>query len=61
MRVMTSHYEISVKPHLLSQNLTLQSIIYPPEKKNILEQIAFWHEVKVVCCLMTPFSHYTLF
>ena len=33
MRVMTSHYEISVKPHLLSQNLTLQSIIYPPEKK----------------------------
>ena len=57
---MTSHYEISVKPHLLSQNLTLQSIIYPSEKKKILEQIAFWHEVKVVCCLMTPFSHYRL-
>ena len=43
--------------HLISQNVFLQSIIYPSEKKKkkILEQAAFWHEVKVVCCLPTPF------
>ena len=23
-------------------------------EKNSLEQAAFWHEVKVVCCLLTP-------
>ena len=26
-------------------------------RKPICEQAAFWHEVKVVCCLPTPFSH----
>ena len=26
---------------------TLQSITYPPEKKSVMEQAAFWHEVKV--------------
>ena len=31
-------------------------IIYPLEKK-FIEQAAFWEEVKVVCCLPTPFLH----
>ena len=31
--------------------------MYRPEKKNALEQAAFWHEVKVVRCLPTPFTH----
>ena len=26
----------------------------PITEKNSLEQAAFWHEVKVVCCLLTP-------
>ena len=44
------------KSHLISQNVFLQNIIYPSEKKKkLLEQAAFWHEVKVVCCLPTPF------
>ena len=30
-------------------------IIYPLEKKISLEQAAFWHEVKVLCCLLIPF------
>ena len=34
-----------------------QNIIYPPEKTIILEQTAFWHEVKDVCCLPVPFLH----
>ena len=42
------------KSHLLSQNVFLQSIIYPSDEKNSLEQAAFWHEVKVVCCQPTP-------
>ena len=36
-----------------TQNIFLQSIIYPSDKKNSLEQAAFWLEVKVVCCLST--------
>ena len=28
--------------------------------KKLLEQAAFCHEVKVVCCLPTPYSHYQL-
>ena len=42
------------KSHFLSYKQTLQSIIYPPEKKNSLGKAAFWHEVKVVYCLPTP-------
>ena len=34
-----------------------QNIIYPPEKTIILEQAAFWHEVKDVCCLPVPSLH----
>ena len=30
-----------------SKHRTLQSITYPPEKKSVLEQAAFWHEVTV--------------
>ena len=56
MRVTTSQFEISVKNHI-GQNVFLPSVIYPSEKKK-LEQAAFWHEVKVVCCLLTPFLHY---
>ena len=50
MRVTTSRYEISGKK---SQNLTLQSIIYPPKKKPIGTSSTL---VKVVCCL-SPFLH----
>ena len=54
-RVTTSQVEISGKNHI-SQNVFLPSVIYPSEKKKkILEQAAFWHEVKVVCCLPTRF------
>ena len=35
---------------------TLQHIIYH-QRKNSLEQAAFWHQVKVKCCLLTPFLH----
>ena len=34
----------------------MQSIIYLLEKEHLLKQAAFWQEVKVVCCLLTPFS-----
>ena len=58
MRVTTSQFEISGKNHI-SQNVFLPSVIYPSEKKKKkLEQAAFWHEVKVVCCLPNPFLHY---
>ena len=30
------------------------------QRKKSLEQTAFWHEVKVVCYLPTPFLHYNL-
>ena len=44
------------KSHLINQSVYLQSIIYPSEKKKkLLEQAAFWHEVKVVCCLPDSF------
>ena len=56
MRATTPQYEISGKNHLLSQNVFLQRIIYPSVKQTSLEQAAFWHEVKVLCCLPTPFS-----
>ena len=36
--------------------LTLQHIIYH-QRKNSLEQAAFWHQVKVKYCLPTPFLH----
>ena len=54
MRVTTSQYKISRKnSHLLSQNVFLQSIIYPSEKT------IHWHEVEGVCCLPTlSFLHY---
>ena len=52
MRVTTSQYETSGKnnAHLLSHNL-------PAGEKNSLEQAVVWHEVKVVCCLLTPLLH----
>ena len=28
---------------------------FPAGEKNSLEQAAFWHEVKVLCCLLIPF------
>ena len=30
----------------------------PVREKNSLEQAAFWHEVKVMSCLPTPFLHH---
>ena len=56
MLVTTSQFEIRGKNHI-SQNVFLPSVIYPSQKKK-LEQTAFWHEVKVVCFLPTPFLHY---
>ena len=58
-----SQYEIikRQKSHFPSKNFFLQSIIYPSEKKNSLEQVAFRHEVKVVCFLPIPFLYYQLF
>ena len=52
MRVTISQYETSGKndAHLLSHNL-------PAGEKNSLEQAVVWHEVKVVCCLLTPLLH----
>ena len=59
MRDTTSQFEISGKNHI-SQNVFLPSVIYPSEKKKKkLEQAAFWHEVKVVCCGTEPL--FTLF
>ena len=34
--------------------------IYPLDKEHLLEQAAFLREVKVVCCLPTPFSLKTI-
>ena len=46
------------KSHLPCQNVFLRGMYnLPARKKNLLEQAAFWHEVKVVCCLPTSFLH----
>ena len=37
-----------INEYLLSHN-------FPAGEKNSLEQAAFWHEVKVLCCLLIPF------
>ena len=49
-RVTTSQYKTNgkINAHLLSHNL-------PAGEKKLLEQAAFWHEVKVSCCLLIPF------
>ena len=50
------------KPTVL-QSTFAQSKRFPPEhnlptrEKKSSEQAAFWHEVKVHCCLPTPFLH----
>ena len=55
MRVTTSQvWNKRQKSNLLSQNVFVQSIVYPTEKNKLMEQAAFWIEVKVVCCLPTP-------
>ena len=57
MRVTTSQYEIikRQKSNLLSHKRFSPEHNLPITEKNSLEQAAFWHEVKVVCCLLTPF------
>ena len=52
MRVATPQYETSGEnnAHLLSHNV-------PAGEKNSLEQTVVWHEVKVVCCFLTPLLH----
>ena len=56
MHVTTSQFEISSKNHIWSVKTFPPEHNYPSEKKKkLLEQAAFWHEVKVVCCLPTPF------
>ena len=58
MRVMTSHNETSSKNHsLLSQHVDPSKAQSTHNRKYSLEQAAFWHEVKVVCCLPTCFLH----
>ena len=49
-RVTTSQYKTNGKitEYLLIRNL-------PAGEKNSLEQAAFWHEVKVLLCLLIPF------
>ena len=55
MRVTTSQYEKSGKNHICSvKTFSSRAWSNRPRKKNSLEQAAFWHEVKVVCCLLTP-------
>ena len=48
--VTTSQYKTNSKinEYLLSHNL-------PAGEKKSLEQAAFWHAVKVLCCLLIPF------
>ena len=48
-RVTTFQYKTNgkINAYLLSHNL-------PAGEKNSLEQAAFWHEVKVLCCLLMP-------
>ena len=41
-------WPLSVKQAAQLKYRTFQSIIYLAEEKNLLEQAAFWHEVKVV-------------
>ena len=55
MRVMTSQYEISGKNHICSVKTFSFRCNLPAREKNSLEQAAFWHELKVVCCLPTSF------
>ena len=63
MPVMTSQYEISGKNQICSVKTfysrgTIWSVIYSSdEKKNSLDQAAFWHDLKAVCCLQTPFLY----
>ena len=47
MLVMTSQYEISSKNHIFSVKSKPSTA-----GNNSLEKEAFWHEVKVVCCLL---------
>ena len=54
IRVTTSQFEISGKNHI-SQNVFPPSVIYPSEKKK-----KFWNKQQVVCCLPTPFLHYSI-
>ena len=52
-RVTTSQYKTNgkINEYLLSHNL-------PAGGKNLLEQAAFWHKVKVLCCRTDPlFTH----
>ena len=48
--ITSSQYKTNgkINEYLLSHNL-------PAGEKNSLEQAAFWHEVKVLCCLLIPF------
>ena len=48
--VTTSQYKTNgkINEYLLSHNL-------PAGEKKSLEQAAFWHAVKVLCCLLIPF------
>ena len=49
-RITSFQYKTNCKiyEYLLSHNL-------PAGEKNSLEQAAFWHEVRVLCCLLIPF------
>ena len=55
MRVPTSQYEISGKNHICSvKTFSSGAKSTHQRKKNSVEQAVFWHEVKVVCWLLTP-------
>ena len=46
---------LSIKQTAKLMNICSCSHNFPAGEKNSLEQAAFWHEVKVLCCLLIPF------
>ena len=57
MHVTNSQYEVSGKHHIFSINSKPSRAPSTRQRKNSLEKAVFWHEAKVVCCLLTPFLH----
>ena len=58
MHVTISQYETSSKNQICPVKVQIPSEHdLHTREKNSMEQEAFWHEVKVVCCLLTPFLH----
>ena len=52
MHVTTSQYEISSKNHLSQLKLNPPEHNLPATEKTHWKKAAFWHKIKVVCCLL---------